>query len=118
DLLQVEEGAWLPLRPMPVNSAPENVAAGLAKAFDAERVDGLTVRAGNAVYFVQPVDSGRSVIRGLVSDSQANVLARLREKNRALAKLRDRLERAAARKPAPAPLQPTYEKVSAELATM
>ena len=118
DLPPAGEGTWLPLRPMPVNAAPEDVAAGLAKAFDAESPDSLTVRAGDAVYFVQPVDAGRSVIRGLIADPRTDTLALLRDRNRLLVKLRDRLERSAARKPAPAPLQPAYEKVSAELSTM
>jgi ferredoxin-NADP reductase len=42
----------------------------------------------------------------------------LRHYNEMLTRLRDRLERAAARKPQPAPLQPVFEQVSVDLATM
>ena len=110
---------WFALRPMPVNAAPEDVLEALAKtAPDAERLPGLSLRAGEIVWFVQPVDANRSVIRGLVAGQPADELATLRQHNEALTQLRDRLERAAARKPIPEPLNPAFEKVSAELSTM
>lgn len=110
---------WFALRPMPVNAAPEDVLDALAKTTpDAERLAGLSLRAGEIVWFVQPVDANRSVIRGLVAGQPADELATLRQHNEALTQLRDRLERAAARKPTPEPLNPAFEKVSAELSTM
>ncbi len=110
-----ETGDWFALRPMPVNAAPEDVLDALSTP-EAERLPGLSVRSGDTIWFVQPVDANRSVIRGLVAGQPD--LAILRQHNEVLTRLRDRLERAAARKPAPEPLQPVFEKVSADLATM
>lgn len=113
---------WFPLRPMPVDAAPEDVVAGLARLAPddqpADLLPGMAVRLGAAVFFVQPVDAGRAVIRGLLAGQPHDAMAALRQHNETLTKLRDRLERAAARKPAPEPLQPVFEKVSAELSTM
>jgi ferredoxin-NADP reductase/nitrite reductase/ring-hydroxylating ferredoxin subunit len=113
---------WFALRPMPVNAAPEDVVAGLSRLAPddqpADLLPGLIVRLGAVVYLVQPVDAGRAVIRGLLPQKPADEQASLRHYNELLSKLRDRLERAAAKKPAPEPLQPIYEKLSADLATM
>ena len=110
---------WLPLRPMPVNAEPEDVLAALARLDPSSDIlPGLSIRASNVIWFVQPVDAGRAVIRGLLSGQPAEPLAELRRYNEVLTGLRDRLERAASRKPAPEPLQPVFEKVSADLATM
>ena len=131
---------WFALRPLPLNAAPQDVALALEKyRFQpAEALDGeaartmierlsplsirLTAQAGEvierAVFFVQPVDAGRAVIRGLIEGSPARPLAVLRHHNERLTQLRDRLERAARRKPAPQPLQPAFAPVSAELSTM
>ncbi|MBE0580483.1 PDR/VanB family oxidoreductase, partial [Devosia sp.] len=113
---------WFALRPVPVNAAPEDVLAGLiGLAPDdqpADQLPGLAVRFGGTYYFVQPVDAGRAIIRGLLAEPPADTLATLRHYNEVLGKLRDRLERAARKKPAPEPLQPTFDKVSADLATM
>jgi ferredoxin-NADP reductase/nitrite reductase/ring-hydroxylating ferredoxin subunit len=113
---------WFALRPMPVNAAPGDVVAGLARLAPddqpADLLPGMTVRLGDVVYFVQPIDAGRAVIRGLLPRTPTDELATLRHYNEQLTRLRDRLERAAAKKPAPEPLQPIYEKVSADLATM
>jgi ferredoxin-NADP reductase/nitrite reductase/ring-hydroxylating ferredoxin subunit len=113
---------WFAVRPIPVNAAPEDVVAGLAGLapddLPADLLPGLGVRLGNAYFFVQPIDANRAVIRGLLSETPADEISTLRHYNEMLTKLRDRLERAAARKPAPAPLQPTFEKVSVDLATM
>ncbi len=113
---------WFALRPMPVNAAPEDVVAGLGRlAPDDQPADvlpGLALALGAARFFVQPVDAGRAVIRGLLPEKPADELATLRYYNETLTKLRDRLERAAAKKPAPEPLQPVFEKVSVDLATM
>lgn len=113
---------WFALRPMPVNAAPDDVIAALARLapddHPADLLPGMGVRVGNTVYFVQPVDAGRSVIRGLFPEKPADEIAVLRRHNEMLTRLRDRVERAAAKKPAPEPLSPTFEKVSAELATM
>jgi len=113
---------WFPLRPIPVNAAPEDVVAGLARLAPddqpADLLPGMAVRLGATCYFVQPVDAGRAVIRGLLPERPADELTALRHYNELLTKLRDRLERAAARKPTPEPLQPVFDKVPADLATM
>lgn len=113
---------WFALRPMPVNAAPEDVLAALAGLAPddapADLLPAMGVALGGVVYFVQPVDAGRAVIRGLLADHPADELTALRHHNDVLTRLRDRLERAAARKPAPEPLNPVFEKVSADLATM
>lgn len=117
-----EEHDWFALRPVPVNAAPEDVLAaliGLAPDDQpADQLPGLAVRFGGTCYFVQPVDAGRAVIRGLLAERPVDMLPTLRHYNERLGKLRDRLERSARKQPAPEPLQPAFEKVSADLATM
>jgi ferredoxin-NADP reductase/phenylpropionate dioxygenase-like ring-hydroxylating dioxygenase large terminal subunit len=85
---------------------------------------GLRSRDGTAetlaVFFVQPVDSARSVIRGVL-DRQAEGAQRiaiLRHHNERLQALRDAVESAVAREPAPAPIEPVYQRVTPELAEM
>ncbi|MBK8085459.1 MAG: Rieske 2Fe-2S domain-containing protein [Devosia sp.] len=129
DDLPVPQGDWLPLRPMPVQSTPEAVLAGLA----ARRVTGsglerLTplgvamVLAGmdgrRALLYVQPVDSARAVIRGLVERPAMGTLEVLRRFDTRLAALRDALEAEALQHEQPAPLVPVFQPVSIELATM
>ncbi|MDB5527547.1 MAG: Rieske 2Fe-2S protein [Devosia sp.] len=133
-----EAGDWFALRPVPVNAPADAVIEALeqfafAPADDdfraetvAERLPGLGIRmtarsvkgSSSAVFFVQPVDAGRSVIRGLLEGTPEDAIERLHDHNATLTALRDRLERAAARKPAPEPLTPSFEKVSVELSTM
>lgn len=138
----LSEGHYLALRGIPVNAPPEIVAEGL-KAYRfqpsgalagtsadtvVEVANGLSValRAKEGehstlvVFFVQPVDSNRSVIRGVldaIPEGPAR-LAVLRHHNELLSKLRDRLELEAAARPAPAPLEAVIERVSPELAEM
>ncbi|CDX14090.1 Ferredoxin [Mesorhizobium plurifarium] len=73
-----------------------------------------------SVFFVQPVDSNRSVIRGVLDQGAEGAarIAILRHHNERLSKLRDEVERDVANAPAPAPIEPVYERVSAELAEM
>ncbi|KKB80289.1 oxidoreductase [Devosia soli] len=113
---------WFALRPVPVNATPEDVLAGLSRLApddqSVEFIPGRAVTLGSARFFVQPVDAARSVIRGILPEKPADEIATLRYYNEQLTKLRDSLERAAAKKPAPEPLQPVFEKVSVELSTM
>lgn len=117
-----EGHSWFALRPIPVAATPDDVVAGLMRlAPDDQPADilpNLAVKLGSAIFFVQPVDADRSVIRGLLPEKPADEITTLRHYNEMMSKLRDRLERAAAKKPAPKPLEPTYEKVSVELSTM
>jgi len=118
--------AGFALRPMPVNALPEMVLTALMK----HRVMGETVRAlpplgaalvlegapGRATYFVQPVDSARAVIRGVVEAEPD--LETLRAFNAVLSALRDEVEAEARAMEMPEPIVPRYEPVSVELATM
>lgn len=138
----LSEGDLLTIRGIPVN-APADVAVtaltgyrfqpngrleGRAADMSLKASDGfsvaLTAREEGAetlaVFFVQPVDSNRSVIRGVLDGSPrgAERLAVLHHHNERLSKLREIVEREAAAAPQPAPLQPVIERVSPELAEM
>lgn len=136
------EGELLTLRGIPVNAPADAVAARLRgyRFQPTGQIDGndakVTVEAANdfsvglravedssatlAVFFVQPVDSNRSVIRGVLDGrAEGSVrMAVLHHHNDRLSKLRDVVEREAAAAPAPAPLEPVIERVSPELAEM
>lgn len=73
-----------------------------------------------AVFFVQPVDAGRSVIRGVLDRdiTGAERLAVLRHHNERMSALRDRVEAEAARAPVMPVIEPVFEKVAPELAEM
>ncbi|MBL8583928.1 MAG: Rieske 2Fe-2S domain-containing protein [Rhizobiaceae bacterium] len=141
-LAGVTEGRQLVLRGIPVNAAAEDVAERLRSyrfqpngaldgkdaevALEAASDTSVALRSREAgadtlaVFFVQPVDAGRSVIRGVLDDDAEGPqrIAVMRHHNRLLSKLRDEAEREAAGKPAPASIEPVYERVSAELAEM
>ncbi|RVA77666.1 2Fe-2S iron-sulfur cluster binding domain-containing protein, partial [Mesorhizobium sp. M7A.F.Ca.US.006.04.2.1] len=142
EIAGLAEGKLLALRGIAVNAPADKVVERLRAyrfqpngAIDGEGADilveaaqdfavALRSRASSAetqgVFFVQPVDSNRSVIRGVL-DQEAEGAARiaiLRHHNERLSKLRDEVERDVANAPAPAPLEPVYERVSAELAEM
>lgn len=118
--------AGFALRPMPVNALPEMVLAGLMQRRVAtEPVTALPPLGaslvlegtpGRATYFVQPVDSARAVIRGVV-DTEPDIEALLAF-NTVLSTLRDQLEAEASALEPPEPIVPRYEPVSVELATM
>jgi ferredoxin-NADP reductase/nitrite reductase/ring-hydroxylating ferredoxin subunit len=118
----VGDGEWLALRPVPVNATPELVLAALAACGEGEALPPLGQRVaigGLALSaFVQPVDSARAVIRALVAEPPGDRLAVLREANRVLTALRDRIEADAVGQPMPEPIVPVYAPVSVELATM
>ena len=74
-----------------------------------------------AVFFVQPVDQARSVIRGVLAGGPEDAgrrIAVLRHHNQRLAALRDRAEREAAAEPVPPSLEADFAPVSPELAEM
>lgn len=116
--------APLVLRAVPVRAAPAEVAAAL-EGFDPG--EGLAHRGGLVFsdgtselhLFVQPMDAGQSVIRGLVSGPLAGEgLPLLRRLNTALTALARAAETAARQRPAPVPIPPVYGRVSEELAEM
>ncbi|MER8479258.1 Rieske 2Fe-2S domain-containing protein [Mesorhizobium sp. M1163] len=142
DVTWLSEEKLLALRGIPVNAPADKVVetlkayrfqpSGAVEGDSAEIVVkavqdfavALRSRDGSeethGVFFVQPVDSNRSVIRGVLDGEikGATRIAILRHHNERLAKLRDAVEREAAKSIAPAPLEPIYERVSAELAEM
>jgi ferredoxin-NADP reductase/nitrite reductase/ring-hydroxylating ferredoxin subunit len=141
-LRALEEGMPFALRGIPVNAPADRVLAGL-KTYrfqpnddiagadasvsieaDADFCIALRSRSGGAetvaVFFVQPVDSNRSVIRGVLDrePGQESRIAVLRHHNERLSALRDLAECKAAAEPAPPPIEPVYERVAAALAEM
>jgi ferredoxin-NADP reductase/nitrite reductase/ring-hydroxylating ferredoxin subunit len=132
----------LVLRGMAINAPAEKILALLRhyRFQPSDAIDGghatvrltaesdlsLTLRASengletSAVFFVQPVDSSRSVIRGVLDRGAEGRkrIAILRHHNERLAAVRDRAECEAAAEPAPPPTEPRYERVSPELAEM
>ena len=83
---------------------------------------GLTASAGGstsqAVFFVQPVDSARSVIRGVLAEAPAHSeqAAVLRHHANELNRLVVAIEAEAARLPVPEPMMPTLQQVPVHLA--
>lgn len=134
--------APLALRGIPVNAPAELVLAALRSyrfqpiaridgsaaetAVEAVEAFSVALRAREdgaetlAVFFVQPVDSARSVVRGVLDrdPGEGARIAALRHHNGLLSALRDAVEREAAALPAPPPIEPVYERVSVELAEM
>ncbi|MEX3006994.1 Rieske 2Fe-2S domain-containing protein [Hoeflea sp. TYP-13] len=132
----------LALRPISVNATAQNVLDKLnsyvfqpndaLEAGDAEvniEQQGemsivLTSRGGDektaAVFFVQPVDSNRTVIRGVLDaiPDTADIVDVLRHHNERLSALRDDCEAEAQDLPEPEKLQPVIQPVSEELARM
>ncbi|WP_417308060.1 Rieske 2Fe-2S domain-containing protein [Devosia sp.] len=118
---------WFALRPIPVNAPPDLVLQHLRAAADGEVTDigpealQLTLQGAGGeetAIFVQPVDSDRAVIRGLVAGKPQDEVATLRLFNRLLTDLRTKIETAAAAQASPEPIVPTYEPVSLELSSM
>lgn len=119
----------LALRGLAVNAPPDRVLDALiaARAVGTEAeplaplgarlvlsdVEGVPAR-----FFVQPVDSGRAVIRGVIAAPSEDVLDLIRRFNARLTALRDRIEAVAEHEPMQEPIVPVFEPVSVELATM
>ena len=139
----LEAGTPFGLRNLPVNAPAElavrhlrdhrflpSARLGSDAAEPAEMsVDGageysvaLTSRAGgsssSAVFFVQPVDSGRCVIRGVLAETPpaGDQTAVLRHHAVELNRLVGAIEAAAARLPAPEPMVPVLQQVPLNLA--
>lgn len=133
----------LPLRPMPVNAAAQTVLDQL-KSYCFQPSDALgeeeaavSVEARSelsivlcstsgeskthAAFFLQPVDSNRTVIRGVLdggAPAHGLPMDVWQHHNDALSALRDRCEAEAAQLPEPEKLQPFIQPVSEELAGM
>jgi ferredoxin-NADP reductase/nitrite reductase/ring-hydroxylating ferredoxin subunit len=142
DVAGLADGDLLVLRGIPVNAPADRVAERL-KTYRFQpngKIDGtnaevavepaqnlsVALRSREAdvetlcVFFVQPVDSNRSVIRGVLDRRAegAGRIAILRHHNERLSALRDGAEREAASTPAPAPIEPVYQRVTPALAEM
>lgn len=132
----------LSLRPIPVDAAAQTVLNQLSSyhfqpgdalgkedaTVSVETSDDLSIvllsvsgeSKTHAVFFLQPVDSDRTVIRGVLDTVPASdsLLDVLRHHNERLSALRDRCETEAAKQPRPEKLQPIIQPVSEELAGM
>ena len=107
---------------------PSAAIEGTEAAVEVVRFDDrsavLRAREGGAetlvAFFVQPVDSNRVVIHGLLDGGPTGKerLRILRHHNERLSSLRDRAEVAARSEPAVPSIAPVYGRVSAELAEM
>lgn len=133
DVALLQEGRVLALRAIPVNAPADKIVAALNgyRFQPSARLSGngadlsvemaqefaiaLRSRAGSAatlgVFFVQPVDSNRSVIRGVLHEGADGPerIAILRYHNQQLSRLRDAIEYEALKAPRPAPIEPVYE---------
>ncbi len=96
----------LVLRPIPVAVPPAEVKAALTIEFGRDDVRWL----------VQPVDAGRSVIRGVLGEAPADPLPALRVWSARLGRLRDRLE--ALPRPPVEPIPAELHRVDSALAGM
>ena len=138
----LETGSPFGVRNLPVNAAPELVVDRLVSyrfrprgALHAEKVSvtvdnadhrsvTLTATADGtsttAVLFVQPVDSNRSVIRGVLTATPdlEEQLGVLRHHSAELSRLRDAIEAEAATHPVPEPMVAKIDQVSLELADL
>ncbi|MDX0468614.1 Rieske 2Fe-2S domain-containing protein [Sinorhizobium medicae] len=142
DVAGLREGEQLALRGIPLNAPADAVVSALTGyrfqpngrlqgntanvSLEGSDTFSVALRAYEegaetlVVFFVQPVDSSRSVIRGVLDAGPqgAERLAILRHHNERLSKLREIAEREAQAAPQPAPLEPVIERVSPELAEM
>jgi ferredoxin-NADP reductase/nitrite reductase/ring-hydroxylating ferredoxin subunit len=125
------------LRPISVNAAPELVLAharsyqfspsGEGEAsvsVQNETANFITMRAISAsaeatlLLFLQPVDAGRTVLRGVLTARPDTPVALLRHHNQAMSAMRDQIEAKAATMDQPEPINVTFQRVDAELAHM
>lgn len=139
EIAALEGAGTLALRAIPVNASARLAMAHLEgfepilKPDDALPAPVLVERAslrlvfrdsgaegGSAVIFVQPVDTGRCVIRAVLDRDPGgrNRLALLRANNERLSKLRDAIEADAARGPLHAETEQVFEPLPEELAEL
>ncbi|MDI3403235.1 Rieske 2Fe-2S domain-containing protein [Streptomyces cavernicola] len=123
-------GQGLVLRPVPVRARPADVITLLleqppalpdAQPPTAKRRGDLVVELESVGFLVvQPMDSDRAVIRGVLSSQgpAGERLRILRHFDAALTRLRDTAQDRAADEAAPAPLLPRYEPVPKHLASL
>jgi ferredoxin-NADP reductase/phenylpropionate dioxygenase-like ring-hydroxylating dioxygenase large terminal subunit len=141
-IADLETGSPFALRPIPLNAPADLVLKNLSEyQFQPNAsIDGegamITVEAtGNdhvcltsidgdtetrIMIFVQPVDSNRTIIRGVLRDKpkQQDEFRVLTHHNQRISAMRDLIEAEAAELPIPEPMQPVIHRVSEELASM
>ncbi|WP_116599026.1 Rieske 2Fe-2S domain-containing protein [Primorskyibacter marinus] len=127
----------LALRPIPVKAAPDialkhaksyrfsPIGEGCADVTLVEETDNhVQLHAkqdqskATLLLFVQPVDAGRSILRGVLTDQPADAGNILRHHNRRMQALRDVIEAEATMLPVPEPIEVQFSKVDEELAKM
>lgn len=138
----LDSGSPFVLRNLPVNASVEatfdalrNIEFQPVRDLDGEDAE-MTVEAigeyavaltstsghasSSAVFFVQPVDSGRSVIRGVLAEtpSESEQLAVWRHHAKALTRVVGAAEQAFAARPTPALLEPILEQVPIALSVL
>ena len=95
------------------------VMRGIAVNAPVEVVNAALANTGSdAHYFLQPVDSNRTVIRGILLDPPDDTLAALRAADAKLSALRDRLEAEAATQPGAPPIKQVFHRVSANISAL
>jgi ferredoxin-NADP reductase/nitrite reductase/ring-hydroxylating ferredoxin subunit len=125
------------LRPIPVN-APPSLVASFAQGYEfsptgegkaqvvmiSAQDDLIELTATNGeetatlLLFIQPVDSGRSILRGVLTAKPDAPMRILRHHNQVMSALRTRIEAEAATREAPAPIAVSFNPVDEELAQM
>lgn len=123
----------MPTRPLPVAARAEDVVHALLDSppslelegeLTANQLSDFAIEApGLGFFFVQPVNSESSVIRGVIDarHQPENKLAQVRflsKVDRELARIRKKAQELSALAPPRQRISPTYEPVSAELASM
>ncbi|MCG7522550.1 Rieske 2Fe-2S domain-containing protein [Ruegeria sp. Ofav3-42] len=115
------------LRPIPLNATTDMVSEALVgykwneSCLGFANADGsVTVSDSNGVsirFFIQPTDSHRSVIRGIVNSSLSGDARKdaLKRHSWLLQELRDQVEAAASQKEMPAPYEPVIARVAEDL---
>lgn len=133
DITMLDDVGQTTLRAMPVNASAELVESMLkgtsfngkdrwSDLFAQTDISGAILFTGSAdsnlVFFVQPLDSERSVIRGVATGIGDSDIDDLRHLNERLSALRTLIEARAAQQERADPIEPTYTQVEADLATM
>jgi ferredoxin-NADP reductase/nitrite reductase/ring-hydroxylating ferredoxin subunit len=114
----------LALRPIPI-SAPSSEVKKIARDYPfGALIDQddkcLTFQSSDARLhlFIQPVDAGRTILRGLLSPTPTDPIEAMQHHNDAMTALRDRIELAVAGAPPPAAIDVQFAPVAKELAEM
>jgi ferredoxin-NADP reductase/nitrite reductase/ring-hydroxylating ferredoxin subunit len=96
-LAPLESSAALTMRALPVNASAAETMAGLVTLSDARQTASLFCETADALYFIQPVSTNRSIIRGVLKHdvAEADRIPALRRCNDVLTALRARVEPAA-----------------------